>query len=69
MTAVRTPVGWVTNSPEAATKLKAADRAYDRVVACAAGMKLADKVLVIRAAKVARDRAYQAVFDAAGKEG
>lgn len=67
MTAAPAP-GWVTNSPEAAAKLKAADRAYDQAKAAARGLRLAVMIVALRTAKATRDAAYQAVFDAAGKE-
>jgi hypothetical protein len=55
--------GWITNSPEAARALRAADAAYDRALAAAAGLRLAEKVEAIRAARAARDATYRAVME------
>lgn len=52
---------WLTNSSDAARKLRAADKAFDRAMAAAANLKLADKVIAIREAKAARQAAYDAV--------
>jgi hypothetical protein len=53
--------GWITNSPQAAAALKAADLAHDRAMAAAAGLLLADKIPAVAAARAARDAAYRAV--------
>ena len=61
--------GWLTNSPEAATALKAADHKYTLATLACSGWKLADKVVAIRKAKAAHAAAYEAVWTAAtGKE-
>ena len=56
---------WITNSPEAARRLKAADAAYDRRVAAASRLLLADKIEAIRVARIIRDAAYRAVLERA----
>ena len=56
--------GWVTNNPEAAARLRAADDACDRAMRAASGLRLADKIDAIRSARAARDAAYRAVADA-----
>ena len=51
-----TKLGWLTNDPVAANKLRAADKAYDHARACAGGLSLAEKVIALRKARAARDR-------------
>lgn len=53
---------WITNDPQVAKHLKAADKVYTAAVTKAAGLKLADKVAAIRAAKLARQAAYDALM-------
>lgn len=57
--------GWVTNSPEAAARLKAADAAYDRRIAASSGLRLDHKIQAVRTARAIRDSAYRVVFDRA----
>lgn len=45
---------WLTNAPEVAAKLKRADRAYEAAKAQASNMCLADKLRVMKAARVAK---------------
>jgi hypothetical protein len=54
--------GWVTNDPEAARKLRAIDRDYEKVKAGTVGLSLAGKVETIRKAKAARRAAYDAIL-------
>jgi hypothetical protein len=56
--------GWLTNSPEAAKALKAADHEYMIARAACSGWKLADKVEAVRKAKAAHCAAYEAVWTA-----
>ena len=58
---------WLTNSPEAARVLKAADRKYTLATLACSGWKLADKVAAIRDAKAAHCAAYEAVWASATK--
>lgn len=53
--------GWITNDPQVATHLRLADVAYNEACAKARRLKLADKVEALRAAREARQRAYDAV--------
>lgn len=55
-------IGWISSSPEATRALRAADRAFDKAMSAAAGLKLADKIVAIRAAKTTREAAYSAVM-------
>ena len=57
--AAASPPQWVTNSPEAAAKLKAADAAYDKRIAATQGMRLVDKIQAIATARAIRDAAYR----------
>ena len=54
--------GWVTNSPEAAKKLQAADRRYELAKVRMQGMTLGEKIEAQRAAKTARQAEYDAVM-------
>lgn len=54
-------IGWITNSPAAANKLKAADRAYAAALRRCAAMKLSDKIIAIAAAHNTRHAAYEAL--------
>jgi len=49
---------WLTNNPEAASKLNAADRAYNKAREAAKSLGLADKIVALREAKVKRVAAY-----------
>jgi uncharacterized membrane protein YkoI len=53
--------GWITNNPEAAKALCAADLRYERAKSLASGLKLSQKVEAYRAAKAAREAEYAAV--------
>jgi 1,2-phenylacetyl-CoA epoxidase catalytic subunit len=57
-------IGWLTNSPKVAKKLRLADNRYDRARKAAVGLKLAEKVEAIRNAKERRDADYAAIFKA-----
>lgn len=60
--------GWLTNSPEAATALKAATHKYMLAMVACSGWNLADKVVAIREAKAAHAAAYEAVWTAATEQ-
>lgn len=49
---------WISNDPVATKALKAADRAYDKARTAAANLPLADKIEAYRAAREARQKAY-----------
>ena len=49
---------WLTNSPEAAAKLNAADKAYNKARAAALHLSLGAKVEAYRKAKADRVAAY-----------
>ena len=49
---------WITNSPEAARQLRAADDAYAAARRAASGLPLAAKVEALRQAKQTRQAAY-----------
>lgn len=51
---------WLTNDPEVARRLNAADRAYNTARDNAAALPLAAKIEALRAAKTARIAAYRA---------
>ena len=51
---------WITNIPETAEKLNAADRAYDKARTAAANLSLADKIVALRVAKSDKINAYAA---------
>ncbi len=53
--------GWLTNDPEAAAKLAAADRQWEADRKAAESLPLAEKVEAYRRAKDARREAYDAV--------
>ena len=53
-------LGWVTNDPIAAEKLRAADRAYERAKIMASNLPLGAKIDAHRAARRERDAAYEA---------
>lgn len=55
--------GWLTNDPIAARMLRAADRGYQRRLSAAQGLALAQKAEAIKAARLARAAAYDAVWD------
>ena len=64
------PGNWITNNPEAARKLRAADRAYEKafneLVSVSRGtMTLAEKVEAIRKLKETRATAYARVLEQA----
>jgi hypothetical protein len=52
---------WVTNDPAAAKVLRNADLQYDKALAAASSLPLAQKIVAIRAAREARQAAYDAV--------
>jgi hypothetical protein len=54
---------WVTNDPEWAAKLKAADARYEAAKLAASSLCLADKVSALRAAKHERAEAYRAIIE------
>ena len=49
---------WITNCPNAAKALNAADAAYAKAKLAAQGLNLADKIIALREAKAAKVRAY-----------
>ncbi len=52
------PLDWLTNDPQAAAQLRAADAAYDAARLAAQHLPLAEKVIALRAAKLARAKDY-----------
>lgn len=56
-----TKLGWLTNDPETAEKLRAADRRYKHARDAAMALPLADKIEAYRAAKVRKDADYAAI--------
>jgi hypothetical protein len=54
--------GWVTNNPDVAKQLRAADHRYEVAKIRAAGLPLGQKVERYREAKQVRDREYDAIF-------
>lgn len=56
---------WITNSPEAARALRAADERYRCARLLAGGLCLKEKIEALRAAK----RAHEAAYDAVAKIG
>jgi hypothetical protein len=53
---------WISNSPEASRRLRAADAAYDKAMAACEGLELADKIVAVREARAARQETYSAEF-------
>lgn len=51
---------WLTNDPQAAKRLRAADRKFERALISAQGLPLALKVTALRIAREARQSAYDA---------
>ncbi len=49
---------WISNDPQAIKALRAADRAYEKAQAAAANLPLAEKIEAYRAARCARQAAY-----------
>jgi hypothetical protein len=49
---------WLTNNPEAAAKLLAADLEYAEAIKAATGLCLDDKIVVHRNASIARAKVY-----------
>ena len=49
---------WLTNIPKTASKLTAADRAYEQAREDAKPLSLADKIVALREAKAAKVKAY-----------
>ena len=58
-----TPPAWLTNIPETAEKLNAADRAYDKAREAAKSLPLADKIIALRNAKAEKVKAYAAAVE------
>jgi hypothetical protein len=56
----RRDAGWVTNNPNAAKALKAADAKYEKAKTAASNLPLKEKVAALRKAKEARQAAYEA---------
>ena len=54
---------WVTNDPDAAKRLRAAERTYQLALAATCNMCLADKVAAIKAARLAKEAAYAAALE------
>jgi hypothetical protein len=49
---------WATNDPVVAARLRQLDADYDKAVAAAANLPLAEKIEALRAARLARHAAY-----------
>ena len=58
----RGPSGWITNNPQIAEKLRAADRRYELAKVRAQGLTLGAKIEAYRAAKEARQAEYDAII-------
>ncbi len=52
------PLGWLTNDPQAAAQLRQADAAYEAARLAARRLPLAEKIIALRAAKLARAKDY-----------
>ncbi len=52
---------WLTNDPDAARDLRAADAAYDQAIFKSRDLPLAEKIVAIRTARANRLAAYRAV--------
>ncbi len=57
-TANNLPLAWLSNDPQATAQLLAADAAFEAAMKAASKMVLADKIVAIREAKIARAKAY-----------
>jgi len=55
-------VGWITNNPEIAAKLRKADRDYERGKIMCQGQTLGEKIAEHRRLKEARQVAYDRIF-------
>lgn len=53
---------WITNNPEAARKLRAADRRFDKARRALAGKPLAEKVAALRELKQKRAAEYSRIM-------
>lgn len=53
---------WLTNHPDAAARFREADRRYDRTIAAARNLRLADKLEAHRLAKATRAADYAAII-------
>jgi hypothetical protein len=59
---------WLTNNPEVAIGLRAADLAYERARSRASHLPLAERVVAYREARERRNAAYDAVLAMVGGE-
>jgi len=59
---------WLTNNPQVAAALKAADGWYAAKMRDCAGMKLADKIIAIRAARIALATTQEAIAERYGEQ-
>lgn len=62
MMPTRSLLGWVTNDPATAEKLLQADERYEIAKLMARDLPLAQKIDALRAARRARDTAYEATL-------
>jgi hypothetical protein len=53
---------WITNSPEIANKLRAADRQYEKAITAASRLPLCEKIAAHRNAKSRRALAYEEAY-------
>lgn len=56
------PLAWLTNDPDAAAQLRAADYHFDAAMRKASGLLLADKIVAVRNAKTDRAKAYADIY-------
>lgn len=56
------PLAWLTNDPQAAAQLRAADRAFDTAYAAASSLPLAEKLVALRQARIDRAKAYADIY-------
>lgn len=54
--------GWVTNNPEAAKRLRAADNAYELAKIRAQGKTLGEKIEAYRVARLVREAEYETIL-------
>ena len=56
------PLDWLTNDPQAAAQLRAADASFDAARRAASVLPLAEKVVALRKAKIARAKDYADIY-------
>ena len=54
---------WITNIPDVADKLRAADIECERTILAARNLPLQSKIIVIREARAAKQSAYDAIYE------